>query len=215
MTHIFAPYLIPVDFYFAWSLWFALTQRDRSAVPAPTCGIPLGCLVMIIGFIPIAFSNWEEGWNMASLLILLPFFGCLCTACFVIEHERVVMLLGLVQMALGLSIIVLLSFSGLGLFFWYGCAPLYPSIYGMGCWGFPLLVDIALFIFLIFIIVLINLPSIYLGTCVFMIGWEESKAASQGSPVACPEPAADADWIGPVVGRQAEYPTIEKGEVMA
>jgi len=151
--------------------------------------------------------------------------------------------LGLVQMALGLSIIVLLLGTFSGGFFWFGCLPLYCMSLGCGCLGFPLLVDIALFIFLIFIIVLINLPSIYLGTCVFMIGWEGSKAASQGSPVACPEPAADADWIGPCgnrnaasnsfctgcgtpkpeqpgalehkVGKQAEYPTIEKGEVMA
>jgi hypothetical protein len=237
MTNIFAPYWIPVHFFFTWSLWFALTQRERSAVPAHTCGIPFGCLVCIVIMILFAFFNAydeEAIWP----IFLLPCFGCLCTSCFVIEHERAVMLLGLVEMALGLSIIVLVS-SGLGfLFFWLDC------IYvGMGCLPLELPGKIALFIFLVFLIVVTNLPTVYMGACVFMIGWEGSKAASQGSPVACPEPAADAGWIGPCgnrnaagdsfctrcgtpkpeqpgalehkVGKQAEYPTIEKGDVMA
>ena len=92
------------------------------------------------------------------------------------------MLLGLVEMALGLSSIVLVS-SGLGfLFFWLDC------IYvGMGCLPLELPGKIALFIFLVFLIVVTNLPTVYMGACVFMIGWEGSKAASQGSPVACPQ----------------------------
>jgi hypothetical protein len=151
--------------------------------------------------------------------------GFLCTSCFVIEHHVPVILLGLVQMALGLCAIILFSFT------WYWLIS--ESMWGGSVIG--LIVSITG----IFFIVLINIPFLYVGACVFMIGWEGGKEASQCSP----EPAADAGWIGPCgarnaagsrfcagcgtqkpeqpraleheVGKQAEYPTIERGEVMA
>jgi hypothetical protein len=223
-------FFIPVYYYCAWSTWFALTQRERIALPAYNCGCPFGCLLSIVGFIILIFMHPWSLWALYNPyisfpLLCLPAFGCLCTSCFVIEHRVPVILLGLVQMALGLCVILMFS-STLVSFV------VYASIEGDVAW-------ILLSIVAIFFVILFNLPNLYVGACLFMIGWQGDKESSQCSP----EPAADGGWIGPCgtrnaassrfctgcgtpkpeqpgalehkVGKQAEYPTIEKGEVMA
>ena len=112
------------------------------------------------------------------------------TSCFVIEHRVPVILLGLVQMALGLCMILMvcLSFAPylmhgncpdcggetflffiniplLPLFFFYSTSSAYPP-----------------FIVAIFFGILFNLPNLYVGACLFMIGWQGGKEASQCSP---------------------------------
>jgi len=233
--------MIPVFFYFAWSLWYALTQRERLAVPAPTCGTPFGCLAIIVGALvflkklfwmenPPGIPDEESFWYV--IIPGVAFLGCLCTSCFVIEHHVPVILLGLVQMALGLCAIILFSFT-----WWLMMDYAFGNVFALLMEGE--VVGILVFIAGIFFIVLINLPNLYVGACLFMVGWQGGKEAPQCSP----EPAADGGWIGPcgtrnaassrfctgcgtpkpeqpgalehTVGKQAEYPTIEKGDVMA
>jgi hypothetical protein len=108
--------LVFVDFFTKWIIWHCLTQREQLGVPGPSCGMPgCGCLLVLL-VLGISWKGYVEGhahycvraydcglWSVAilvwSALCCGSALGCCLTSCIVIEHRRLVILLGLTMLA--------------------------------------------------------------------------------------------------------------------
>jgi hypothetical protein len=165
LCSIHVPYLIPVYFFCTWILWFALTQRKRSALPALFWGIQFGCFVGVAGLVGLTYSQdyLDDGvvYVLKRLVVVVlygaPSVAFLSTSCYFIEHTRPIVFLGFVLMALSSCMII-------------GLCMHFLATEGLG-------VAIALNV----LSVITNLPSFYLGTSLFMIGMLEDTELAADS----------------------------------